>query len=365
MTRVRTVVAAIVALGAGLAAGAPRVAAGAAGAGGRAAPDEELNDQGVELRRKGEDKAALDVFQKAYDLTHSPRATAQLGLAYQALGRWELAGPLLDKALQSPGDPWIKKYTRPLQEAHGVIKQHLARIELTGEPDGAEVIVNGVAAGRLPLPAPLTVSVGTVDLQVRAAGFRDDIRKVTVTPYQYEHLFVRLDRLPEAVATTPPPVAKVVVAAADEGPTKVEVATPPPAGGARESEVSPRAIAKWSALGLAVAGLGTGVTASIIHSQKLTDFSNADGGQCSNNNGKAVDMTTGAAVRACQPALDAIGRTHTWQIIGFAAAGAFAVTWLVLQLTEPAAPSKATATAAAWSCAPSLVRPGAECALRF
>jgi hypothetical protein len=340
------------------------VAAGAAGAGGRAAPDEELNDQGVELRRKGEDKAALEVFQKAYDLTHSPRATAQLGLAYQALGRWELAGPLLDKALQSPGDPWIKKYTRPLQEAHGVIKQHLARIELTGEPDGAEVIVNGVAAGRLPLPAALTVSVGTVDLQVRAAGFRDDIRKVTVTPYQYEHLFVRLDRLPEAVTTTPPPVAKVVIATADEGPAKVEVA-PPPAGGARESEVSPRAIVKWSALGLAVAGLGTGVTASIIHGQKLTDFSNVYNGNCAANGGKGVDKTTGAPVKDCQSALDSLNGTRTWQIVGFTAAGAFAVTWLVLQLTEQATPSKATATAAAWSCAPSLARAGAECALRF
>lgn len=352
MTRVRTVVAAVLAFGVGLAGAAPRWAKAAA------APDEELNDRGVELRRKGEDKAALEMFQKAYNLTHSPRATAQLGLAHQALGRWELAGPLMEKALQSPGDPWIKKYLPQLQEAYGVIKQHLARIELTGEPDGAEVVVNGVSAGRLPLAAPLTVSVGTVDIQVRAAGFRDDIRKVTVTPYQYEHLFVRLDRIPEAAAVT------VGVAVGGDVPPKIDVPPPPPAvPGEGAAGVSPRTVVKWSALGLAVAGLGTGIAASVFHSQDLTDFGNADSGNCSNNGGQAVDKGTGQPVKVCQSLLDSINGTRTWQIVGFTAAGAFAVTWLVLQLTEPAAPSKTTA--AAWSCAPSLGQRGAMCAVRF
>ena len=158
MTRVRT--AAIVFLAVGLTmTAAPRTAAAAA-------PDEKLNDEGVELRRKGDDRGALEAFQKAYEMTHSPRARAQLGLVYQALGRWELAGPLVEKALQSPSDGWVKKYQPQLQDALSTIRQHLARIELTGEPPGAEVTVNGVLAGKLPLPGPLTVSIGTVDLQV-------------------------------------------------------------------------------------------------------------------------------------------------------------------------------------------------------
>src|SRR5881394_2965042 len=75
-----------------------------------APPDEELNSKGVALRIAGNNRGALKVFHQAYDMTHSPRATAQLGLVQQALGRWELAEPLVAKALQSPDDPWIKKY---------------------------------------------------------------------------------------------------------------------------------------------------------------------------------------------------------------------------------------------------------------
>src|SRR4051794_34146109 len=93
VTRIATVVLAIACAGSGR-----RAAVAAPATAG--APDEDLNSKGVALRLAGNNKAALEPFQKAYDLTHSPRATAQLGLVYQSLGRWELAEPLVAKALQ-------------------------------------------------------------------------------------------------------------------------------------------------------------------------------------------------------------------------------------------------------------------------
>jgi hypothetical protein len=330
-----------------------------------AAPDEGLNDKGVELRRRGDDRGALEVFQKAYDLTHSPRASAQLGLVYQALGRWELAGPLIEKALQTPSDPWVKKYDTPLHDAFTLIKQHLARIDLTGEPAGAEVIVNGVSAGHLPLGGPLTVSVGTVDLQVRAPGYRDDIRKVTVAAFQYEHIFVRLDKTPDLAAVVSPAVVEQPPAGGDVAP-KV-VAPPVDAGRAADAGISPRAVVKWTALGLAVAGLGTGITASVIHQQKVSDFNTADSGNCRQDGDTAKDGKTNLPSPACQSILDSSNSARTWQVVGFVAAGAFAATWLVLQLTEqPAAAGGTSGTAVgSWTCAPSLVQAGGVCAMRF
>jgi hypothetical protein len=353
MTRVRTVVVALamVVVGGSVAGG------GRAGAAPGPAPaaDEDLNNRGVDLRRSGKDREALEVFQQAYGLTHSPRATAQLGLAYQALGRWELAGPLIETALQKPNDPWIKKYVPQLQDAFGVIKQHLAHIELTGDPAGADVVVNGSLAGHLPLPGPLTVSIGTVDLQVRAPGYRDDIRKLTVAAYQYERIFVRLDKNPDlatvvvppagGVTTPPPPIVPPIVV--DPGAPRT---------------ISPRTVVKWSALGLAAAGLGTGIVASVIHQNRVTDFGNADMGNCRQDGDRGVDNTTAKPVPACQSALDGYNTARTWQIIGFSAASAFAATWLVLQLTESSSGSKSVAT---WSCAPSLASAGGSCAVRF
>ena len=346
MTRARTVVTAFLAVGLAMTVGAPRPAAAAPAA------DEQLNDKGVELRRKGDDRGALEAFQKAYDMTHSPRATAQLGLVYQALGRWELAGPLVEKALQSPSDAWVKKYQPQLQDALGTIKQHLARIELTGEPAGAEVIVNGVSAGKLPLPAPLTVSIGTVDLQVRAEGYQPDIRKVNVAAFQYEHVFVRLDKLPEAIVK--PPVDVVT--------PPISPPPPPPPPLVAQPSVSPRTVIKWSALGLGAAGVATGVVATILHQSKISDFNNAAGGSCQDKPGGAIDKT-GNHNADCQSALDSAHTARTWQIVGFVAGGAFAATWLVLQLTEPEAGAAGSSTA--WSCTPSLTTPGAACAMRF
>src|SRR4051794_23168297 len=76
--------------------------------------DEDLNSKGVSARLAGDNRGALHWFQQAYDLTHSPRATAQLGLVQQALGRWDLAEPLVTRAVQSRTDPWIKKYETEL-----------------------------------------------------------------------------------------------------------------------------------------------------------------------------------------------------------------------------------------------------------
>jgi len=352
MTRARTLATAFLAVGLTIMALAPRTAAAAA-------PDEKLNDEGVELRRKGDDRGALEAFQKAYDMTHSPRATAQLGLVYQALGRWELAGPLVEKALQTPGDSWVKKYQPQLQDALSTIRQHLARIELTGEPAGAEVIVNGAPAGKLPLPGPLTVSIGTVDLQVRAEGYQTDIRKINLGAYQYEHVFIRLDKLPEAR-----PVA-VAQPAADEAHATTTTPPPPPPSHQPEAAspgVSPRSVVKWSALGVGAAGIATGVVATILHESKISDFNNAAGGSCQDKGGTAYDGTNKPNAD-CQTALDGAHSARTWQIVGFVAGGVFAATWLVLQLTESDGGGGGTSTA--WRCAPSLTTPGAACAMTF
>lgn len=327
-------------------------------------PDEDLNNRGVDLRRVGDDKAARDLFQQAYDMTHSPRATAQLGIAYQALGRWELAEPLVERALQSPADPWINKYIEPLQKALATIKNHVARVEITGEPVGSEVTVNGSLAGHLPLPGPVTVAIGTVDIRVRAAGFQPEARKLNLIRQQYEHVFVQLD---------PDPTGAAVAGRAQRLQTGDTQATArgtdpkiPSAPDMEPSSVSQtRRILKWGSLGLAAAGVGTGIVATIIHQQKLSDFQKADGGNCRDKDGTGVDSSTGMALTACQSPLDDYRSAHTWQIVGFVAGGALAATWLVLQLTEPSGAPPTQSAAAGWLCLPSADHPGAACAVRF
>lgn len=58
--------------------------------------------KGVELRRKGRNQEALAEFQKAFfEVAHTPRAAAQLGLCEQSLGNWLRAHLHLSDALTS------------------------------------------------------------------------------------------------------------------------------------------------------------------------------------------------------------------------------------------------------------------------
>jgi hypothetical protein len=326
-------------------------------------PDEDLNNRGVDLRRAGEDRAAVEVFKEAYEMTHSPRATAQLGLVYQALGRWELAHPLVAKALETPGDAWVKKYLEPLRTALGIIKEHVARVELTGEPAGAEAIINGGSVGHFPLPGPVTVPVGAVDIQVRAAGYRDETRKVTLAAHQFERVFVRLDKVVAAGAPLP---RADFIEKKDENDTTTGGGGPkiPPVTKSDEGILSPNARSglKWTSLGLGVAGLATGVVATVIHQKALTDFGQVDGGRGRNDNGIAKDEQTTMPDQMCQDALDDYTAARKWQVVGFVAGGVFTAAWLILQLTEP---ETARTTVGSLTCAPTMDRPGASCGLRF
>jgi tetratricopeptide (TPR) repeat protein len=77
--------------------------------------------KGVELRRQNKDEEALAQFQRAYKISATPRAKAQMGLAEQAIGRWADAERDLDEAMTQASDPWIIRQRAVLTEAMAVI----------------------------------------------------------------------------------------------------------------------------------------------------------------------------------------------------------------------------------------------------
>lgn len=341
--------------------------------------EEALIRHGIELRKAQDDLAARAEFQKAYDLTHSPRAAAQLGLADFALGRWDDAEAHVSEALHTPEDPWIKKYRVELDRSLGTIKTHVARVEIAGDPAGAEVYVNGRLAGQLPLTTPVAVSEGQVDVELRAHGFTRGSRTVTVSGGQYQRLVIRLEReantnanadhnatpmAAPAVPITPGAAATKDITGTDGGLDSRPAGTPIDDSGGTGPSVG-RRVVKWTSLGLAGAALATGITATLIYNSNLSTFQSLDGGGCFDKSGRAVDAG-GIPIPACQPSLDAYRSARTWLIAGYVGAGVFAATWLVLALTEPTSNGKAASHAiAAWTCAPTLSAAGVACVARF
>lgn len=154
---------------------------------------EVLINEGIELRRAGQDAQALPKFEEAYRLAPTPRASAQWGLCLQAVGRWSEADGLISEALKSKSDPWVAKNRATLKDSLEQVKQNVARVEVYGGPDGANVTVNGRNVGTYPLSAPAVVNAGNLDIEVTKAGFKRGYRSMTIAGGHYERVLIRLE----------------------------------------------------------------------------------------------------------------------------------------------------------------------------
>jgi len=177
----------------------------------------DLIRRGVAEREQGRDQAALDLFRAAFERHHTPRAQAQMGLAFQALGRWGEADEHLSAALARSDDAWITSNRRALEQAQTVIGQHVGTLEVLSNVPGTEILVDGRLVGQLPLRRPLRLSGGPAMVQARADGYVSSQRPVTVVPGQLTRESFTL--LPVARDPTPAPAPP---------PAYVESAPPPP-----------------------------------------------------------------------------------------------------------------------------------------
>ncbi|HVU50580.1 MAG TPA: PEGA domain-containing protein [Polyangia bacterium] len=327
-----------------------------------------LVDKAVALRRDGDDQGALALLLQAYGMGQEPRATGQLGLCEQALGRWVDAEAYLTDALKATHDPWVKKNRRTLEDALAIVKSHVARLEISGEPEGADVWVNGTNVGKLPLAAPVRVAEGEVEVELRMEGYVRQTKTMRLEPGQYQRVFLRAHKdEPE-----PPPVAAAPAAPLPPPPVVVAPApSPAPVVANVEDKhhddfpaaTRQRLALKWIAWGVGAAAVGLGVYGAVSNHVDRSDF---DSHPCGITlDGIAVNQNTGKHDPACDDLKSAYETGTTIAVGGFIAAGVLAATGFVLWLTEPSARTPQTA---GLECLPALTErggPAAGCTLRF
>jgi tetratricopeptide (TPR) repeat protein len=208
---------------------------------------DELIAQGNDLRRRGDNQGALELYQQAHEIAATPRTAAQLGLAEQAAGRWADADGHLTMALRETRDPWVNKNRKILAESLGNVRLRVGRLEIVGDPEGAEVLVNGRVVGTLPLKMPTAVNAGTNDVEVRAQGYASEKRSVHAPAQQVQGVVFRLMR-------NPPPSVGAEPAALD-GPVRLEARNEPDLEKKEGSKVW-----LWAAIGVgAIAAAVVGV----------------------------------------------------------------------------------------------------------
>ena len=319
----------------------------------RAAPDAaELVREGVSLRRQAKDEEALQRFQQAYEIDHGARALAQMGLAEQALGRWALAYEHLTQALAATSDPWIATNGGTLRRSRDEVSHHVGKLEIVGGSPGAEVRVDGVVRGQLPLEKPLVLPIGSVTITVARAGFVPVervafVRAQQMTRESFDALapVTQAPRADKAVATDTPAQRQNTVAALEQ-PEHTE--PPRVAASADEGGVSTaRASAKWIAWGAAAAGLGVGIIGYSVQSSAGNQFN----GSCYYDQMGKIQLKTetGGTLPQCNSLPDKVNTWFGVEVAGFVGAATFATLGVVLWLLEPTSASTQTAWRA---CAP-------------
>jgi len=349
---------------------------------------EALIRQGVELRAQKKDERALPLFEKAYQLSRSPRTAGQLGLVEMALGYFVDAEKYLGEAVASPDHPWVAKNLATLKAQLATAKTQIGELYIVGEPAGAEVLVNGKSVGKLPLSSPIRLDKGRADVQVRASGYVASTDSVVMVGGKREDRSYRLQREAVAVAPPPPPVAQPAPKPPETKPAPaappVAMAPPPPApaAGPVGSDQPPASITATPApadsgdhsilrpvawgVGIAgIAGLVFGAVEGVVAINKRNAFNDHTGPDPANPLSKTIpDCNTTAPTPACQDLQDSHESAKKLSIIGFVAGGVLtagaAVLWVLSSPKERAAGS-----GTAIACTPDFGTRGVACRMQF
>ena len=278
-------------------------------------------------------------MQEAYDLAPSPRTAGQLGLAELAVGYWLEADRHLDDALAAPTHPWVAKNRAALVSAQKSARSHLVSVTLDGEPAGAEVMANGQPVGRLPL-TNVALPEGRITFAVRAAGYEDQTKQVTLTggaqsSVRFSLLRIRAEPVEKRGRTDPEPRSAATASSHPAPADSSEKAAAPEPTEAKPEETwaSKRTlpIVLGAAAGLA---LGVGIWQHLAWLDAAKAFERVDGCYA------ALPMH-GTDVRC--PGLYADVVTHqTWTVVGYSAAGLLALGsgisyWLGSNSSKPSA----------------------------
>jgi len=344
-------------------------------AAGLAAPSEatgadgdELIREGVALRRQSNDAEALKKFQQAFEANRSPRALAQMGLAEQALGRWVSAYEHLAEALQAKSDAWIAKNRGTIDTALSAVGDHVGQIEILGGAPGAEVRIDGVRRGALPLKGPLTMTTGSVTIDVSAPGFVPVQRTAVVHARQisresFEPLAPVSERAPvsstrsdggpataaavnmkKELAPLPPPASTgATPQAAGDGNTRPIGAGPPDTSGGAPSPI--RGAAKWMGWGLGAASAGLGLFGYLKQNSAADDFGK---GCVLDATGMVQPLPTSTkSTQGCRDLQSSVDSNFRLEVIGLVGAAVFAAAGFALWLTEPGQGADGHSTAVA------------------
>jgi hypothetical protein len=144
-----------------------------------AASAAELKQRGVAAMDALRYDEAIDDFTRAYALSHDPALLYNRGRARQARGEFPDALSDIEQFAREASAE-LRSRVPKLDELLAELRSHVARLAVTVNVAGARVVVRGKEVGTSPLQAPLSLPAGPARVEVRAEGYFDWYRELTV-----------------------------------------------------------------------------------------------------------------------------------------------------------------------------------------
>jgi hypothetical protein len=232
---------------------------------------EELIQEGVKLRRSGENARAESYFLRAYELAATSRSAAQLGLVELALGEFLEAETHLTEAL-GKRDAWVAEHKQALEDGRTTARKHLVRVEFAPLPSETTVSIAGappvaVAGDGVLWLAPKKPTT----LRLEAPGHKGTAVQVEGAEGETRHVSVELPAVPPPAAPVPSPVAPVAASSAPAA-TVEPTSTPTAAATVETTPPEPGTAAPGHGLRVAgivvgAAGVAAGVAGAVLLAQ--------------------------------------------------------------------------------------------------
>jgi hypothetical protein len=270
----------------------------------------------------------LKEFRRAYELSKSARALAQIALAEQALGRWLEAESYLTEALTHTEDSWIGHNKKSLNQALNDIQGHLGSLELPGEAKEGTVKVDGVQVATLPLTKSLRVPAGSIALEVQAPGYLPIVRTVVVPARGLAREPLVFVAVPPAAKPLPPQ---------ENPPLQLAGGTLTPKEEKPQAQPSTWGTGRTVGVILGVAALGslgTGIAFHLIHESRAKSY----------NDNKSCNQVALPGAN-CQSLYDSVNSAEYIAIAGYVGAAVLGGVATYLLISGPSAPADKVAAA--------------------
>jgi tetratricopeptide (TPR) repeat protein len=158
--------------------------------------------RGVDLFREGSFDSALAEFEKAQSLAPNYRVLYNIAQVQIERHDYIAASKLLEQFLKEGGNDIPAERREQLEQEIKGLRTRIAQVVVSANVDRAELLVDGVVVGQLPLDAPLQLNSGLRRLQARKDGYRASMRTLTVAGNETVQVQFDLQPLPRASSSS-------------------------------------------------------------------------------------------------------------------------------------------------------------------